>query len=427
MKLRRVVLALIVGVPLVVASASAASAHGERAQEAFLRMRTVGWVDVTFEGGTVRVGESGRDEIFLKQGEEITVAGIAKLLETWPATLSKGQPETGFVGMIAPGPVVIVRERTVNGVSAPHRIGVAKGKVYEFSMTVAGRRPGRWHIHPSFSVSGSGTLLGPGQWVNVEETAGYTNPIQLLGEGGTIDAPTGEIINLENYQLGFVWIWSTLTFIIGVAWMLYWTLLKRTVQNLAVTSQIPLNTDGMNVGLITKADHRNMNWFLLVTGVLVVAGFIYQQVQWPTKLPQQVINFAPPDTFVVPDPAPEAAGIASTYEEATGTVTLTADVTNPGTSSMVLSQFTTSTLTFATSPVGEQGTLTVDTGEVAAGSSATITITMSGPLPDVWKDNSLIPSTESQLEIVGLLVFESGGQTQFAEVHAPFNPFQPTL
>jgi methane/ammonia monooxygenase subunit B len=405
MKLRRIVLALIVGAPLVVASASAASAHGEQAQEAFLRMRTVGWVDVTFEGGTAATGEEG-EEIVLKQGEELVVHGFAKLLETWPATLSKGEPETGFIGMIAPGPVVIVRERTVNGVSAPHRIGVAKGQVYEFNMTVAGRRPGLWHIHPSFSVSGSGTLLGPGQWVHVVEAAGYTNPIELV---------SGEVINLENYQLSFVWIWSTLTFIIGVAWMLYWTLLKRTVQNLAVTSQIPLNTDGMNVGLITKADHRNMNWFLLVTGALVVAGFIYQQVQWPDKLPQQVINFSPPD-FVVPEPAPESAGIESAYDEASGTVTLTAEVSNPGTSSMSLTQFTTSTLTFATSPVGEQGTLEADTTEVAAGSSATITLTMTDPR---WKDDRLIPGTESQLEIVGLMVFDAAGQTQWVEVHAP--------
>jgi methane/ammonia monooxygenase subunit B len=415
MMLRRIVLALVVGVPLVVASAPAASAHGERAQEAFLRMRTVGWVNVAFDGGTVQVGESGVDEIFLKQGEEITVSGIAKLLEAWPATLSKGEPTTGFVGMIGPGPVVIVRERTVNGASAPHRIEVAKGKVYEFSMTVAGRRPGRWHIHPSFSVSGSGTLLGPGQWVNVEETAGYTNPIQLLGEGGTIDAPTGEIINLENYQLSFVWIWSTLTFIIGVAWMLYWTLLKRTVQNLAVTSQIPLNTDGMNVGLITKADHRNMNWFLLVTGALVLGGFIYQQVQWPDKLPQQVINFAPPDVTV--EPTAIAIGTGSAYDSGSDTMTLSAEVTNNGTSSLQLSQFTTSTLTFATSPVLEQGTLTVDSGgEIAAGATSTVAISMT----DVrWEEDSLVPSTESQLEIVGLLVFDAAGDTQFVEVHAP--------
>jgi methane/ammonia monooxygenase subunit B len=148
---------------------------------------------------------------------------------------------------------------------------------------------------------------------------------------------------------------------------------------------------------------------------LVVAGFIYQQVQWPDKLPQQVINFAPPD-LVVPELAPEAAGIESAYDEASGTVTLTAEVTNPGTSSMALTQFTTSTLTFAASPVGEQGTLTADTTEVAAGSTATITITMSDPR---WKEDSLIPGTESQLEIVGLLVFDVAGETQFAEVHAP--------
>jgi hypothetical protein len=98
-------------------------------------------------------------------------------------------------------------------------------------------------------------------------------------------------------------------------------------------------------------------------------------------------------------------------------MTLSAEVTNNGTSSLQLSQFTTSTLTFATSPVLEQGTLTVDSGgEIAAGATSTVAISMT----DVrWEEDSLVPSTESQLEIVGLLVFDAAGDTQFVEVHAP--------
>ncbi len=401
---RRIVVALTLGLALLVASAPAASAHGERAQEAFLKMRTVGWVNVEFTGGEVRQGESGADEIFVGQGEEITITGITTLLSAWPNTLAGGDPHTGFINVIAPGPVVTLREKTINGVSAPHRIEIAKGGIYEFEMTIAGRTVGRWHVHPSFSVKGAGTLLGPGQWINVEPVDGYTNPVTLA---------TGEVINLENYQLSFVWIYSLITFIIGVAWMLYWTLRKRTVQNLAVTSQIPLNTDGMSVGLILKEDHRNMNWFLIVTLVLTVGMFIYQGLAWPEKLPQQVIEFAPP-AFEQAGAIPVATGIQAAYDADTTTVTMEAEVTNTGSRDIVLTEFTTSTLTFVETPALDEAELGVAPGgTVGAGETTTLTLTLADPR---WELDKLIPTTESQLEIVGLLVFDDG---TFAEVHAP--------
>lgn len=408
--LRRIVWAVVLGGALLVASAPAASAHGERAQEAFLKMRTVGWVNVEFSGGTVQTGESGGDEIFISQGEEIQLTGITTILEAWPGTLAGGEPGTGFINVIAPGPVMLVKEKTINGVSAPHRISVEKGGIYEFDITIAGRTVGRWHIHPSFSVKGAGTLLGPGQWVNVQEAEDYTNPVTLL---------SGETINLENYELGYVWIFSTLTFIIGIGWMLHWTLLHRTVQNLAVTSQIPLNTDGMRYGLISRADHRISNVFLLVTALLVGVYFVYQLVAWPDKLPQQVIEFAPPP-IEVPVVA-EAVGIEATYDPDTTTVTMSADVTNVGESDIEVSQFTTSTLTFVNpdlaEPTLEQAAMTVEpSGPISPGETATITLTM----PDErWDTEKVIPTAESQLEIVGLWVFDPTG---YAEVHAPLIP-----
>lgn len=401
---RRIVVALTLGLALLVASAPAASAHGERAQEAFLKMRTVGWVNVEFSGGEVRQGESGEDEIFVGQGEEFTITGITTILDAWPGTLGGANPNTGFINVIAPGPVVTMREKTINGVSAPHRITIRKGGIYEFDMTIAGRSPGRWHVHPSFSVKGAGTLLGPGQWINVEPVDGYTNPVTLA---------SGDVINLENYKLSFVWIYSLITFIIGVAWMLYWTLRKRTVQNLAVTLQIPLNTDGMSVGLITKEDHRNMNWFLIVTLVLTVGMFIYQAVAFPDKIPQQVVEFAPP-AFEQAGAVPEATGISADYDANTTTVTMEVEVTNTGDRDLVLAEFTTSTLTFVENPTLDEAKLAVAPGgAVGAGETVTLTLTLAD---ERWEGDKLIPTAESQLEIVGLLVFDDG---TFAEVHAP--------
>ena len=399
--LRRILFAVLAAGAVLVASAPAASAHGEAAQEAFLRMRTVSWIDTTFSATTV------------KQGETFTISGTAKILDAWPTNLAKGNPNTGYIGLIAPGPVVLLKERTINGVSAPSRIDVQKGKIYEYSMTVAGRRPGKWHVHPSFSVKGAGTLLGPGQWITVEKNeAGFDNPVTLVS-GGTI--------NLENYQLPFTWIWLVLTFLIGLAWMIYWTVPKRTVTNLAVTSQIPLNTDGMDYGLITKKDHRNMNWFALGTALLLVAGWIYQTAAFPDKMPQQIFQFAPPDPAIASAPvfAQVALGEAE-YDSASQTLTVTTQVTNTGDTPMNLTQFTTTTLRFATGTTDGPGVMTVSPSPtIAPGAPTQVTMTMKDP---AWETERLVPIGESSLLITGVLVFEAGGEKNYAEMEANLKP-----
>jgi methane/ammonia monooxygenase subunit B len=406
---RRYVLSALLAGALVVALAPAAQAHGERAQEAFLRMRTVSWVDVNFSSDRVR------------QGETFTVSGTAKILEAWPTNLSKGNPNTAFLGLIAPGPVVMLKERTINGVSVPTRIDAKKGDVYEFSMTVAGRRPGRWHVHPALSVKGAGTLLGPGQWVTVEKNPdGFRNDVTLVEAGGG----TGGTINLENYQLPFTWIWLIITFIIGMAWMIYWTVPKRTVTNLAVTSQIPLNTDGMDYGLITKKDHRNMNWFALGTALLLLVGWIYQAFAFPTKMPQQIFQFAPPAAAVAANNQLAVAGLGEArYDSGAKTLTMDVDVTNNGTTPLQLQQFTTSTLKFAPgAQAGENGgpLNATPAASVAPGATTKLSLAMQGP---AWEDEKLIPVNESSQVITGILVFQSGdGKKVLTEVQANLQP-----
>jgi methane/ammonia monooxygenase subunit B len=402
-RFRRVLWATLVAGALLVASAPAAAAHGERAQEAFLRMRTVSWIDTTWSKTTVR------------QGETFTISGTVKILDAWPTNLAKGNPNTGYLGIVAPGPVVLLKERTINGVSVPSRIDVQKGKIYEYSMVVAGRRVGRWHVHPSFSVKGAGTLLGPGEWITVEENPdGFSNPVTL--EGGTT-------VNLENYQLPFTWIWLVLTFLIGMGWMIYWTVPKRTVTNLAVTSQIPLNTDGMDYGLITKKDHRNMNWFALGTALLLLAGWIYQAAAFPTKMPQQIFQFAPPDPAVASAPVFATVGLGqAAYDAGTETMTIEVPVTNTGQTPMDLTQFTTTTLKFTTGTGAGPGVMAVaPSATVEPGSSPTsLTLTMKDP---AWEAENLVPIGESQLLVTGVLVFETpDGQKNYTELEANLKP-----
>jgi methane/ammonia monooxygenase subunit B len=363
----------------------------------------VAWIDTTSSRTTVR------------QGETFTITGTAKILDAWPTRLAAGNPNTGFMGIIAPGPVVLLKERTINGVSAPTRIDIRRGGIYEFSMTVAGRRPGRWHVHPSFSVKGAGTLLGPGQWITVEENPdGFTNDVQLVG-GGTV--------NLENYQLTPVWIWLILTFLIGLAWMIYWTVPKRTVTNLAVTSQIPLNTDGMEYGLITKKDHRNMNLFVIGTVLLLAVGWIWQSAAFPDKMPQQIIQFAPPEPAIASAPAlAESAVGSATYDSASDTMTIETDITNVSQEPINLTQFTTTTLTFTTGSAAGPGVLQVaPDSTIEPGSAPTrVTLTMKDP---AWEAEHLVPIGESQLLISGVMVFETAdGQKNYTELEANLTP-----
>jgi methane/ammonia monooxygenase subunit B len=410
---RRLLLVLVAAVLVTVVPATAASAHGEKSQEGFLRMRTVGWTDVHFSGDTVQ------------QGQTVTVTGTVKIMDAWPSSLAKGQPNTCFMSMIAPGPTIVLKERTINGQSMPTRIDCTKGRVYDFSMTFAGRRVGRWHVHPAFAVKGAGTLIGPGAWINVRENpAGFTNEATLLG---------GKTVNLENYQLPFIWIWLTLTFIIGMVWMIYWTVPKRTIPHLAVTSQIPLNTDGAAYGLVTKKDHRNSTIMMLATVVLLGAGWIYQLANFPVKIPQQIIQFAPAQ---IARPAPFVALEAGTgkavYDADKKLVTLQVNATNNGKVPAQLTHFAVANLTWfnqavpAAKPSGPQAVdtsypMTVQSDTIAPGATQQVMVSMPS---DIWiHQERLLPIGESQLTVTGLLRFQTpNGDKTDVEVDEPLTP-----
>src|SRR3979490_1597952 len=223
----RLLISVLLAVVALVGTAVVASAHGENPQEGFLRMETGAFSNVTFTKDTI------------KQGEDVTITGKATLLDTWPKTL--GEPSTGFVNVTAPGPVLLMKDRLVNGMPAPEAIFVKKGTAYDFKLTLTGREPGRWHVHPTFAVEGAGTLIGPGQWVTVQDTGSFSNNLTLLN---------GQTVNLETYGVGQMSIFQWLGFGLGMAWMLYWTVPAigganhRTVSKLPGTLGTPLKHDG---------------------------------------------------------------------------------------------------------------------------------------------------------------------------------------
>src|SRR6202165_2633400 len=194
----RLLISGLLGVVALLGTAVVASAHGENAQEGFLRMETVAFSNVAFSKDTI------------KQGEDVTITGKATLLDPWPKTL--GEPTTGFVNITAPGPVMLMKDRQVNGMAAPDAIFVKKGNTYDFKLTLTGREPGRWHVHPTFAVEGAGTLIGPGQWITVQDNGGFSNDLTLIN---------GQSVNLETYGIGQLSIFQWLGFALGMGWLLF--------------------------------------------------------------------------------------------------------------------------------------------------------------------------------------------------------------
>jgi methane/ammonia monooxygenase subunit B len=393
---RRLLASLMAVTIAAIVSAPKAFAHGEAGDEPFLKDLTVAFYDVAISPAEVEVGQP------------VTITGTVRILETWPYTLAP--PETAAIMPVVPGPVFALRTRLVNGQAAPGAFFVEKGGIYQFKMEILGKEPGRWHVHPGIAVRGTGTLIGPGEWVTVRPGAAkFSFPLTLLN---------GQTIELNTYGGQFVWWWSFLGFLLGVAWMLYWTLTKRTVTNLAVTSQLPVNDDAPDIGLITPRDHMWMNVIGGVTVVLLVVGWTYSAMQYPVRWPQQTDWFAPRSISSGEHMAEVHSG-GATYDEGTDTLVMKVQVKNLLGSPVTVKQFIMAMATFVNGGEQEQakagprdyvGRLEVEPKDpIAPGETKELTLTIASKL---FSDERLIPLRDPQQFIAGLLRFENaqGGQ-----------------
>jgi len=73
--------------------APAASAHGEKSQAAFMRMRTIHWFDLNWSKEELAVNDT------------MTISGKFLVFSGWPETVDK--PEISFLNIGIPGPVFI--------------------------------------------------------------------------------------------------------------------------------------------------------------------------------------------------------------------------------------------------------------------------------------------------------------------------------
>ena len=291
-----------------------------------------------------------------------------------------------------------------------------------------------------FDLLGARPALGR-NFLADEDTTGH-DPVVILSHGlwqrkfGSAPQVIGKTINLENYHLVSVWTLQVIGFLLGLIWIFWWTWWgktakgnpRRTVTNPAVTLAIPLNDDGLAVGLNTKKDHRVVNIIALATALFLLIGWIWQASAFPVKIPQQVVEYEPPKTDL--DTAPTLATVdarSAKYDYQAKALRLQVDTKNVSSSPIQLSQFVTSTLTFDNPSSGStaygpyQDTLKLSpSGTIQPGQTATLTIDLPGSR---FNDEHLLPTGESQLVIAGLLVFkDASGNKSSAEMEEPLQP-----
>jgi methane/ammonia monooxygenase subunit B len=402
-------LTVLIALPLfVTASVSDVFAHGEAGDQPFLKNMTTAFYDVSVSPTEVEIGQP------------VTVTGKVKVLETWPQTLKA--PDLAAVVPVVPGPVFAMKDRTINGQPAVGSFFAEKGGIYEFKMTLLGKEPGKWHVHPGIAISGTGTLVGPGDWVTVKNTGKFEFPVTLLN---------GQTVELGTYGGQFVWWWSFVGFLLGMAWMVYWTFTKRTVTNLAVTMQLPVNDDAPDIGLITPRDHMWMNIIAGLTVLLLIIGWTYAATSYPVRWPQQTDWIRPAHISSGPMMA-EVSTKGATYDDATDTLVMKVQVKNVADSAISVNRMIVGPATFVKGGEQEQakagprefvGALQVQPNEsIAPGDTKELTLTVESK---IFSTVRLIPIRDPQQFAAAVIQFQNaqGGQ-QLVTVRSNVVPTQ---
>jgi len=236
-----------------------ASAHGEKSQAAFMRMRTIHWFDLNWSKDEVAVNDT------------MTISGKFHVFAGWPETVDK--PEVSFLNIGIPGPVFIRAGSWIGGQLVPRSVSLELGDTYEFKVLLKARRPGDWHVHTMMNVEGGGPIIGPGKWVTITGTMGdFVNPLTTL---------TGQTIDLETYALENVYFWHALWYSIGLAWLIFW--IKRPMfipRHIAVTS-------GKADTLVSATDKKVAIGFAVATLGLLMYSMGATNEEYPITTPLQ--------------------------------------------------------------------------------------------------------------------------------------------
>ncbi len=397
--------ALLVAVSTAMFYTPTASAHGEKSQAAFMRMRTIHWFDLNWSKAVVPVNDT------------VEISGKFHVFAGWPETVDK--PESSFLNIGIPGPVFIRAGSWIGDQLVPRSVTLELGETYAFRVLLKARRPGEWHVHTMMNVEGGGPIIGPGKFVTITGSMGsFTNPITTL---------TGKTIDLETWALDEIYFYSFMWIAIGIAWMLYWCRKPVFIPRLIAVQS------GKADSLISDGDKKVSMAFFVGTIALTAVLMSSTNAKYPVTTPLQAGLLR----GMVPLEMPEST-VAVKVEDASYRVPgramqMTLTLTNNGDSPVRLGEFMTASVRFLDAAVyqddtgypadllAENGLSSSDNSPLAPGETRTVEVTASDAAWEVYRLADLIYDPDSRFAGI-LFFFDDSGNRQMTFVDAPLIP-----
>ncbi|EIC29218.1 MULTISPECIES: bacterial ammonia monooxygenase, subunit AmoB [Methylomicrobium] len=380
-----------------------ALAHGEKALEPFIRMRTIQWYDVAWSKQQFKVNE------------EVTVSGRFHVAEDWPVSVPK--PDAAFLNVSTPGPVLIRTERWLNGKPWVNSVALQPGGDYEFKIVLKGRLPGRYHIHPFFNLKDAGQVMGPGAWLDISGNAGdFSNEVRTLN---------GEIVDMESVGLFNGIGWHLFWGVLATAWLLWW------VRRPLFISRYRMLQAGMEDELITVNDRLIAKVVLAAVPVAVLAINAVTVNRYPNAIPLQAsLDQVLPLSAQVNAGQVDAEAVKAEYIIAKRMMIFTVRVNNRSDKPVQLGEFNTANVSFinpelpAASQVSTiEATLRLDDNTpIRPGEERTISVTAQDALWETEKLDGLINDADSRVGGLLFLYDSESGERYISSVSAAVIP-----
>lgn len=389
---------------LLLVFSAASLAHGERAQQANVRMRTINWYDITLSS------------VQLTVGDRATLSGRFRTSRYWPDHLPSVE-ERVFLNVGASGPNFIREASNIDGVSMVQSTQLELGQDYGFEILLKARRPGRFHLHPVMNVLDSGTMVGPGIWVEIAGSADdFTN---------TVTTMFGREIDLETFNLGTIFGWHAIWFVIGGAWIAYWLRQRPVLIPRLRAVQQAEREEGDGDAVITNTDRKVAIGFLVGTLLMIVCGYQWAERNYPVTTP---LRTAKVDLPSKPPPAP-AVGVqldAARYHIPGRSFEMELTVENKSDTPLRVGEFTTANVRFINPSVktvqpadshdlvAPHG-LRVEGGPIEPGATGNLRVYAEDALWETQRLAHMINDPDSV--IAGLLFFHGpGGAREIVEI-----------
>ncbi|OUS09241.1 hypothetical protein A9Q90_04110 [Gammaproteobacteria bacterium 54_18_T64] len=381
-----------------------ALAHGERAQLASMRMRTVHWFDTKVEPLNVKVGDI------------VTVTGKLVTSEWWPKHMPSIE-ETVYLNIGVPGPTFLRLHSEVNGVPMMRSTAFPLGKVYEYKTVLRARVAGRYHVHPILNVKDAGSLVDKGTWLEVAENdsgAPFVNEITTL---------TGETIDLETYGLDGVYTWHLIWIAMGVAYLLYWLIRKELFIPRFIRIR-ELGSDRANE-LMTKKDFVVSSLFFTTALALILGGYLWAENKYPITIPLQT-GLVEVEPIEIPTGGLEVVVDHATYDLAGRSLSMQLQLTNNSEGPLRIGEFLTANIRFLNPDVNEgeiyegeemvsKDGLTVSVDTIEPGQTVDVELVASDALWEQYRMTGLIHDPDSRFAGM-IFYYDENGERFFQEV-----------